>query len=216
MVQAPRLDLIRVAVAVAVVVVLTAAASSAASAQPLAPASPLLQDGPLTTLLQPQKLDRSRPLLPQAGEGTGSADSTPGRTTPCTRQGKAAGPAPLVLGGGSGPGDYGRYLPTPPSSAAAPTAALRSGSTSSPVGTAPPTRTPGVDRPLWDTGDRRATTAGKPAPSSDADKAAGATASPAPAPARDRPLWADGSLLPSAESASIPTPCIDQAPTTPR
>ena len=236
MVQAPRLDLIRLATAL-----LALSIPLGAQAQPLAPSSPLLQDGPLTTLLQPQKLDRSRPLL--RPEESGSAESASGRGAPCTRQSRAAGPAPSVLGGGSGPGDYGRFLPSAPSTAspstaatstaATPNAATRPGSASAPAGAAPPARAPGVDRPLyggtdrplWDTGDRRPVTAGKPAPSSDTERTATATATAAPAgtapaPPRDRPLWGDGSLMASADPAAgagiVPAPCIDPAPATPR
>ncbi|RZK91924.1 MAG: hypothetical protein EOO66_11100, partial [Methylobacterium sp.] len=115
MVQAARLDLTRVAA----IVLLTALASPAAWAQPVAQPAPLLQDPSLTTLLQPQKLDNSRPLLRPSGEGTGSSNPA-ARNAPCTRQGAAPatgaagarpGAAPSVFGGGSGPGDYGRYLP---------------------------------------------------------------------------------------------------------
>lgn len=235
MVQAARLDLTRVAA----IALLAALASPAAWAQPAMQPAPLLQDRSLTTLLQPQKLDNSRPLLRPGGEGAGSPDAA--RTTPCVRQGGTPatgaagtrpGAAPSVFGGGSGPGDYGRYLPNAPASSITASAAPR------PAGS--PARSPGVDRPLyggtdrplWSTGDRRPssdTAAQSSGGQSSADKPlqpSGATqASGIPAPGtsqnrlpRDRPLWGDGSLMASTDPAAGAgtTPCVDPAPATSR
>ena len=235
MVQEARLDLIRVLA----VALLTA---GGARAQPLVQSSPLLQERPLTTLLQPQKLDRSRPLLPQQAAGAGTAN----RATPCARPGGPAGTGssqakpsstPSIFGGGSGPGDYGRYLPgatTQPSSA--PT--TRAAPSPAPANSLPATRTTGVDRPLyggtdrplWDTGERRPSsgTPGKPttgkSPQSADGEAANKDSAPSgvAAPVRDRPLWADGSLMvpvdPAARSGSAGevAPCVDLGPSSPQ
>ncbi|MGI4808958.1 MAG: hypothetical protein ACRYF2_12735 [Janthinobacterium lividum] len=241
MVQAARLDLTRVAA----IGLLAALASPAALAQPAVQSAPLLQDRSLTTLLQPQRLDNSRPLLRPSGEGAGSPDAA-NRNTPCVRQGGAPatgaagarpGAAPSVFGGGSGPGDYGRYLPNAPASSSTASA------TSRPA--APSTRNPGVDRPLyggtdrplWDTGDRRPSSdttsqpsggrssgsqssAGKPSQPSGATQAGGTPAPGTPQDRlpRDRPLWGDGSLMASTDPAAGAgtTPCVDPAPTTSR
>lgn len=225
------MDLIRV-LAVALM------AAGGARAQPLVQSAPLLQERPLTTLLQPQKLDRSRPLLRQDGESAGTT-GTVTRNTPCARPGGSAGSAssaarfsstPSVFGGGAGPGDYGRYLPgSATSSSNVPTTLpSRPGASTAPASTAPAARNTGVDqplyggtdRPLWDTGERRPLsgtpskpTTGKSSQSADGDRASGPSGSPAPA--RDRPLWADGSLMGSADpadrsgSGGAAAPCID-------
>jgi len=231
-VQAARLDLTRIAV----IALLTALASTTARAQPAAQPAPLLQDPSLTTLLQPQKLDNSRPLLRPGGEGTGSPDATANGNTPCVRQGGVPatgaagtrpGAAPSVFGGGSGPGDYGRYLPN----AAAPS----STASATPRPAAPPARNSGVDRPLyggtdrplWDTGERRppSGTASQSSPGKPSQPSGAAQTTGTPAPGtpqsrlpRDRPLWADGSLMASTDPAAGAgtTPCVDPAPTTSR
>lgn len=195
-----------------------------ARAQNLLPDRPLLSSPPLTTLLQPQRLDRSKPLLPQ------DAVRTPG--TPCQRPATGSEPRPATPAasrgraatGGSGPGEYGRYIPGAAASGANPSAAV-----TNPTGTgsaapadkpaAPGSSTPassargvdkplygGIDRPLWNTGEQRAplgsnsTVAG--------DKAATATLNPDSAAAlpRDRPLWEDGSSTqPGAQATGAQT-----------
>lgn len=238
MVQAARLDLTR-AVAVAVAL-LAALASPAARAQPVVQSAPLLQDRSLTTLLQPQKLDNSRPLLRPSGEGMGSPDAS-NRNTPCVRPGGApstgaAGTrpraAPSVFGGGSGPGDYGRYLPNAPASSSTASATPRPAAPSAPNAGVDRPLYGGTDRPLWDTGDRRPpsdtagqpsagqSSAGKPSQPSGATPTGGTPAPGTPQDRlpRDRPLWGDGSLMASTDPAAGAgtTPCLDPAPTTSR
>lgn len=114
MVQAARLDLIR-PLAVAGLVLSIAGGVRA---------QPLLSNPSLTTLMQPQRLDRSRPLMPSAPL-SGTSEVGPGGM-PCARSG-AAGPA-------RGPGQAAAGAP---------------GSTASGVDRP---LYGGTDRPLWSTG----------------------------------------------------------------
>lgn len=203
MVQEARLDLIA---PLAAALVLLGAAP--AYAQNLLPDQPLLSSPPLTTLLQPQRLDRSKPLLPQ------DVARTP--ATPCQRVTAGAGmPAPASAAspgraatGGSGPGEYGRYMPGAAASGTLPTdSPAKPGGTRSaapadkPVtpgaGTSAPSRGAdkplygGIDRPLWNTGEQRAPSNGAATPGEGAGSAALSPDAPVAIP-RDRPLWNDG------------------------
>lgn len=214
MVQEAGLDLSRFGAIVGIALLLGVAPQAPAAAQPLLP------DSPLATLLQPQKLDRSRPLLPQRDLTGSQADRRAGagtRASPCERPapgravtGGSGQPSGPVSGGGSGPGEYARYMPgatTPtPSSGSPPTTQPSAPSTAAP-------RNKGVDRPLYGGNDRPLWGFGQPRPDSPAAKpttagqdvpaqSASAEAAPEstiPAPVRDRPLWADRSLTGAAD-----------------
>ena len=206
-----------------------------------AQAQPLMPNPGLSSLLQPQRLDRSRPLVSpdrSAGTQSGLQPVRPGEATPCER-GAAASPGgaaaastgPSLFGSGSGPGGYGRYMPGAPpagsgttsSSATTPQPGTSQPGANRAAATADRPLYGGVDRPLWDSGERRSAAASGSAPGKTAS-AAQATRTPAataptgtapagagpvqpnalPAPVRDRPLWAESSL--SGLPAPLPGP----------
>ena len=167
--------------------------------------------------MQPQRLDRSRPLVSE-DRAAGTRSGLRQGVSPCDRAGAAspgggatAPTRPSLYGSGSGPGGYGQYIP------GAPPPTDPSGNKQSAAAADRPLYG-GTERPLWDTGARRpAAAAAKPAPTTTAssgepgkDPASAAPAPPSmiPAPVRDRPLWVEGGLsgplapAPAAGSAS--------------
>lgn len=199
----------------------------------------LAQDGPLTTLMRPQPLagpsslgrnddlTRSEQLFgddPLASvnalSGTGSLSNQRPATRPAdpAKPGKeAAGcdprttarPAFGLGSGGSGPGEYSRFVDNGRGAdGKQPEAAAERPGT-------PPGDRPlygGTDRPLWNDGTpsparrgaARARVAGetRQRPAGGTRQAAGSDAPAGPAPAFDRPLWGDAVPAPSA--AAVP------------
>lgn len=178
-------------------------------------ASPVMaQDRPLTTLMRPQPLSRTDALSRQSrlfGEdplanvdalaGTGSLSNRPPATRRTDAAGKPGGtatacdprtsagrrPAFGVATGGSGPGEYGRFVD-----------GGRGTATKPPAGTARATSTVPADRPLYGGTGRplwRDGAPAKPATTARNDAAAeespGSTIDPVPTPGVDRPLWTD-------------------------
>ena len=199
------------------------------------------QDAPLTTLMRPQplagqtRLGGGDPLArPDRLSGERSLSNTdalagedslsgqrvasggkPGETVACdarasgaARTGRQAG----IAVGGSGPGEYGRFVeterPAPSKRTAAAAPAYYPGTADRPL-------VGGTDRPLW--GDPSARGAAKPGPARAAATGAGAGAigAPATAPAAtasvDRPLWETeaagrpGGAEPCSTAAAPPT-----------
>ncbi len=161
-----------------------------------------------------------------AGTRSGVRQTTPGDTTGCDRRGPAPSAAsgaavktgPSLYGGGSGPGDYGRYVPgAPPAGApgqASAGAAPAAATTPATAGDRP--LYGGNDRPLWSAGQQPRTPvagprgkAGSPAEAA-AERDPGDATTPQPnalpAPVRDRPLWAEKGLSGLADPEPQPAP----------
>jgi hypothetical protein len=196
------------------------------------------QDGPLTTLMRPAPLSRQNQLFgdnpltntdrlsgedslsgQQNSRGRAAADpAKPGDEAAACDPARRRPTVPSLASGGSGPGEYGRFVDTGRTESAKPPA-----SAPRPSSAAPSDRPlyGGTDRPLWNEGAPSAARQGPPRPgaSARADRDAptngtrgdDATAESRVAPAAgvDRPLWAE----PGDTYAAPADPCATDAST---